>query len=99
MKFVNLDKFKTQTQVQLDGKKYTVKGMTVAMFIEEQDVNLDEMSEREKFAHYVQRLSKTTSIPEDVLKEQELPVLIALMQVAQGVDPEEPKDAGDEGNQ
>jgi len=97
MKVINLDKFKTETQVQLDGKTYTVKGMTVEQWLNDSDGDGVEKTEREKFVETLDRIAGMSDIPVEVLKVQQFSVLTALMQVAQGLDPNAPKEEGDEG--
>lgn len=100
MKVINLDKFRRKMQVILDGVTYDVRGTTFEEFLldVEQD---DAASTVKKFEYQVKRLTAMTSIPEPTLRAQEMTVLTALMQVCQGIDPDEVEDepeSGAEGN-
>lgn len=100
MKIVNLDKFRRKLQVTLDGVTYDVRGTTFEEFLSDVEQD-DAQSTVKKFEYQVKRLTNMTSIPEETLRKQEMTVLTALMQVCQGIDPEEVEDeaeAGAEGN-
>lgn len=109
MKTVNLDKFKTQHKITLDGEQYVIRSLTLKEMVESDFQERMEQTEDalEKFTIMVEHLSQISSIPEEVLMEQEIGVLSAMMQVAQGVDPneapeeapeEDAEDGGEEGN-
>lgn len=90
MKVINLDKFKTEQTVLLDGTEYTVRGITVEQWLDEvgEEDNEKELDTKEQFERYISQLAKLSTIPTEVLRVQQFPVLTALMQIAQGLDPE-----------
>jgi hypothetical protein len=90
MKIINLDKFRIQTAVELQGVTYTIEGRTVEDFLAN---DLDERmagcsDEKEKTKLMVSELEKITTIPKEVLMKQHFPVLHALLQIINGIDPE-----------
>jgi len=91
MEVVSLDKFKTEQKVTLDGNTYTVRGLTVAEYIDGSII--DEMEKAETGKEYakllVDALEVLTDIPREKLKKQELRVLSTLMRLSQGMSPEE----------
>lgn len=102
MKFVNLDKFSSATEVSLKGKTYTVNGITVGDYI---DKNYDQMLEKAKTTKdaakaMVQILGELSDIPEAVLKSLGMKELQILIQISQGVDFSDEAQAkeGDSGN-
>lgn len=91
MKTINLDKFKTQTEVTIDDHIYIVKGMTVGQYINE---DFDEKfnnakTDKEKVKLMVDMLKRLSNIPEDVLYGLNFQALMVLSQVAQGLDVDE----------
>ncbi len=98
MKIINLDKFRIQSVVSLDGVNYTIEGRTVESFLES---DIDERmktcsNEKERVKLMVEELEKTTSIPREVLVKQQFPVLYAILSVMNGIDPETNPPGGSE---
>lgn len=94
MKLINLDKFKTEQKVILDNQEYSIKGMSVREYM---DNNIDEQmaqatTEQDRIRLLIEKLKILTNIPEDVLFNQEFSVLIALIQVTQGLTPDTPSE-------
>ena len=91
MKVHNLDKYKKKQQIILDGKTYEVKGLSVRMYLEDERMNkLDETaSDKETVRIMVDLLSEITNIPTEVIKDQDIEVLKALVAVSQGEDPDQ----------
>ena len=91
MEVVSLDKFKTEQKVELEGSTYTVRGLTVAEYIDGSVI--DEMENAQSAREYakllVDALEKLTDISREKLERQQLSVLSALMRLSQGMAPEE----------
>ena len=87
MKIVNLDKFAVRRQVEFEGKKYTVKGMSYEEYIA--------LPETRTKTFLIEILTRLTDIPEAVLKKMDWRVLSVLFDLTQGIDPVEPKDDED----
>lgn len=87
-KVINLDKFKVKQTIELDGKQYSVRGLTVAEYLDESfQKELDDAStQRDVILVLLKRLSQLTDIPEDILKSQDINVLQMLVAVSQGAD-------------
>jgi len=90
VKVINLDSYKKQKQVILDGETYSLKGVTVGMYLD--DSTIDSLQNGAGDAKVTIRktidlLLKISNIPEAVLKEQDFETLGMIMAVAQGVDP------------
>lgn len=92
MKKVNLNKLKTNTPVDLDGVEYTVRGVTVEEFINDEFNIPDDATVEERIKAMVKAINKLSGIPEDVLLKQEFAVLNAIMAISQGQDLEEAAD-------
>lgn len=94
MKVVNLDKFKKHQTVILEGNEYKIFGIKVSEFFEEdmEESKYEKMGIKEQVKFFIDSILKHSDIPKDVLLDQELDVLMALMQVMQGIDPEAEKD-------
>lgn len=89
MTAVNLDQFKKVQKVTLDGKEYEVKGVSASQFIGGfLDEETGKLSDREQFEKMIEALGELTTIPVEVLKQQDFGVLTALMLIAQGIDPQ-----------
>lgn len=90
MKVVNLDKYRTEQKVALEGKEYIVRGITVGLYLND---SIDKLNEdgniRGKVTAILDILTKSTDIPRPILERQSFEVLNALFFVAQGIDPEE----------
>lgn len=97
MKIINLDKFRIQNTVSLDGVNYTIEGRTVESFLESDiDERMKEcVTEKERVKLMVAELEKTTTIPREVLVKQQFPVLYAILSVLNGIDPEANPAGGD----
>lgn len=95
MKVINLDKFKTVQFVEFDGEQYEIYAMNVDMYINDGDLqklgSLGDGQEKERILTIISILTKLSNITEEKLRTLQLPVLIALLQVAQGIDPTEEK--------
>jgi len=88
MKVINLDRFKNVQKVEIEGIEYTVRGFTVDMFLNDPVLaNLDSAEGKARIAIIVQLMEKLSDIPVEVLMEQSLDLLTALMSVIQGNDP------------
>jgi len=91
MKVVNLDKFKQENKVIIDGAEYIVKGMTVRQFLNN-NIN-DKLNEAkddaERVKAMVEVLRQISNIPEEKLLDLNFQALTALIYVAQGINPEE----------
>lgn len=94
-KVINLDKFKVRQEVELDGKRYTVRGLTVSEYLDETyQAELDAaQTQRDVVSVMLKRLTQLSDIPEDILCKQDISVLQVLVSVAQGVDVEDGKSA------
>jgi hypothetical protein len=86
MKVVNLNKFKNAQQVELDGKTYSVRGLKVKEYMSgEFDVLTSEgKTPKENLETMINFLLKVTDIPKEVLEDQELQVLTALVELSNG---------------
>lgn len=100
MKVINLDKFRAITIVEIDGTRYKVKSVTVGMFLNDDvfakltDGSISD--QREGLRLLIKTVQGLSDIPEEVLMEQTFQCLMALVKIAQGVDPtEEPETEGD----
>lgn len=91
MKVVNLDKFKKKQKVILEDAEYNIYGMKVGEFVEEgmDESKYENMTIKEQVVFFIDSILKHSDIPKEVLLDQEIEVLSALMQVMQGVDPSE----------
>ena len=91
MKTVNLDKFRKQTAVTINGKEYIVKGMTVGQYINDDFDNKfkNAKTDKEKVKVMIGTLTKISNIPEEVLYDLDFDSLLILSQIAQGVDIED----------
>ena len=109
MKVINLDSYRKEQGVILNGIQYKIKGITVGMFLG--DLNMqtlmgeaktsEEMKENVKTL--VDMLCNMSDIPREVLIDQPFEVINALMVISQGGDPmkdlaekEKEKEAGAE---
>ena len=74
----------------LEGNEYEIFGVKTREFIEEDfdSINGESTDFREQIRVFIKTILKHSNIPEDVLLDQELEVLMALIQVMQGQDPE-----------
>lgn len=95
MKVVNLDKFKRKQKVILEGNEYEIFGVKTKEFFEEdfEAINNDKSDFKTQVRLFVDTIIKHSDIPEEILLEQELEVLMALIQVMQGQDPEAGEDS------
>jgi hypothetical protein len=93
MKVINLDKFRIETVVELQGVNYTVEGRTVENFlVSDLDERLNACAnERDRVRVMVDELETLTTIPREVLLKQHFPVLKALLEILNGNDPESQK--------
>lgn len=90
MKTFNLDKFANKRTVELNGKTYTIKGLTL-----EDEIN-GNISERIMNAETVKDrlialkdfVTAATDFTEDEIKKMNIEMLFALFKIAQGIDPE-----------
>lgn len=95
MKVINLDKFKTAQQVELDGTIYSVSGLTVGMHLNDPDLQklnaLGDGSEslNDRIGLVIAILKKLTNIPEEKLYALQFKALLALFQISQGISPEQ----------
>lgn len=98
MKTINLDKFRVQTAVTIEGKEYIVKGMTVGQYINEDFENKfnEAKTDKEKVKVMVDTLLKLSNIPEEVLYGLDFTSLLILSQITQGADIEEQKEGEDD---
>lgn len=90
MKIINFDEFKPKTRIILDGGEYVVKGYTVGFYLENGDVSerAEAISDtQEKIRFMVDVLQELTTIPREVLVEQDMERLYMLFAVIRGVDP------------
>lgn len=89
MKVINLDRFKNSQTVEFDDAKYKINGVSVDMYLNDTTLtdmeNCTDLNERIKLI--IEVLGKLSDIPKEVLGRQGLPMLTALLQVAQGIDP------------
>ena len=89
MKIVNLDKFRSAHEVTIGDNTYHVNGIPVGMFVDgsfEEELNAAQ-TPKEQVKVMLDYLLRLSDIPEDTLKNQEIPVLQALILVTQGIDP------------
>lgn len=84
MKIVNLDKFAVRRQVEFEGKKYVVKGMSYEDYIG--------LPETRTKTFLIEILTRLTDIPQTVLRAMDWRVLSVLFDLTQGIDPVEPND-------
>ena len=95
-KIINLDNMKTTFLINLGGREYTQKRMTVRQFI---DGNIlkkvsrietdKEMSVLEKVESMIDIITANTEIPRDVLLEQDMFTIRRIIMILQGIDPTE----------
>lgn len=102
MRVINLDKFRNSTQVIIAGVQYEVNSVTVGMYLN--DVNFATIAsgtleeQRVGIESIVSTIQNISNIPREVLLSQSFPMLVALIQVAQGIDPTaEPEKSESEG--
>ncbi len=86
MEVINLDRFKTCQKVSIDGTEYEVNGTTVDQFLHEIKREASNDVE-EQYTYFLGKLVEISNIPEEVLLKQEPSVLVALIQISQGIDP------------
>jgi hypothetical protein len=89
MKVINLNQFKRHQQVELDGKVYTVRGITVSEVIDDEFGSkfAEAETDKDRVKVMVEQMCKLSDIPYDLLMNQDMELLTALMEVAQGNDP------------
>ena len=100
MEIINLDAFKKIKRVVLDGQRYEVYGMTVGEFVDGklEDKLAQAGQDMKKMATaMIDALTEMTNIPLETLKKQQLEVITALVQIAQGSDPTAKADDTEEG--
>lgn len=86
MKVVNLDKYKTNVAIKLDGKEYVIRGITVDEFINEKFKMPEGMTDKDSFIAIIKMIAELTGAPEETLAKQELGVLMAIMDIINGKD-------------
>jgi hypothetical protein len=91
MKIVNLDKFAEKQKFILEGKEYEIRGMTVNEYISDNWMEkIDEQAtEKERVETIIKTICKLSDVPEEVLWRQPFEVLTILLQLSQGVNPDE----------
>ena len=91
MKVVNLNKFKQDQDVTLDGVDYTVRHLTVDEYMNNtvQERFKDCKDEKEKARVMIDVIGEFTTIPKEILVKQPFTVLNAIIQLIQGVDLED----------
>ncbi len=96
-KLINLDKFKEIQKVMLDGNEYEVRGLNVGEFLDGNILEAVEKADgmKNQVKEMLIVLSKFTNIPGKILLKQQFSVLMALIQVMQGADPDETGDEND----
>ncbi len=90
MEIINLDKFADSQKVSYRGKEYTITGMTVDQFINDENIaKLDDSktTTKDKIKIMVDVLSKQSTFELDVLLAMPFSVLDALILVSQGENP------------
>ena len=90
MKLINLNKFKKNQEVELDGCTYEVRTLTVDEFLTQNlQQEIEEAGDTKgQVVKMIELLCRFTTIPEEILRQQPFPVLHALILLTQGVDPE-----------
>lgn len=90
MKIINLNKFKTQQQVQIDSEVYDIYGIPVGDIIDDDPIEkIDQIKDpKSQVKIIIDTLCKYSNIPQKILKSQPFNVLTALIYVIQGIDPE-----------
>ena len=88
---INLDKFKTEFEVELDKKTYSVRGVTMAEMINDNPLDLLENAKgnQETMKAMVKIVSKLSNIPAEIIEEQQTSVVTAIFQLTQGIMPDE----------
>lgn len=105
MKVINLDKFSSKRQVEIDGATYDIRTFTVGDYI---DGKLDAVSAKAnevgdstlaQIKIMIDVAAEYSTIPRETLTGFNMGMLQALIQVIQGVDVEEAPASGDKGNE
>jgi hypothetical protein len=86
MGVINLEKFKVEQEVEIDGKVYKVRGMTVGDYINDNFTQRMEKAKSpiEQCKIMVEALEAFSDIPKDILMALNFKALHALVLVTQG---------------
>lgn len=85
MKVVNLDKFRRQTRVVIDGEEYTLRGMTIGQYLDG-DYNLSNPDPKEQVRNMLNMLRDMSNIPEDKIRAMSFEEIEVLTKLIQGID-------------
>lgn len=100
MKIINLDGFKVERKITLDGVEYDVYGMAVGDYINgntSAEIEGKEKTATEKINAMLDTIVSKTSMPREVVEKQSFPVIRAILAVIYGNDPAA-QDNGEEGS-